>query len=413
MRVDDVPIEIANGPRAHARPSAGFAVDAMHAASPPAPLVAIESWSVTTVLGRGLLGTYRRLLDGDCIADHTRVADVRAPGRAAALARFVAGQLTCAGFSSGAAVVVGTSKGSVEDWFDPPPVTSTSDNPHGGLSVSGLGDIAAAVSRACRTNGPVLTVSAACASGLHALIRAAMMIRAGEVRQALVVATEASVHPLFLANFQRLGVLAQPGAGCRPFDRNRSGFYMSEAAAAVLLEAAEPDGSLRSRRAGFRRHRHLQDPVYIDRFALGGDATHLTGGDPGARVLRHLLHKVIDGRPVNLIHAHGTGTELNDATELAAIESAVGDSEGEPPVVYSHKAALGHSLGASGLVSVVLNCAAHTTGRVPPNARTTDPVPTRRVVIPPTPTERRIERSLAIAAGFGGPTAVVSLTSVP
>ena len=150
----------------------------------------------------------------------------------------------------------------------------------------------------------------------------------------------------------------------------------------------------------------------VERFALGGDATHLTGGDPDARLLRHLLHQVIDGRPVDLIHAHGTGTELNDATELAAIEATVGDGRTRP-VVYSHKAALGHSLGASGLLSVVLNCLSHTTGVIPPNVRTTDPLPTRRVTIPQTATRRPVRRSVAIAAGFGGPTAVVSLTSAP
>lgn len=275
--------------------------------------------------------------------------------------------------------------------------------------MSGLGDIAADLARVTRTRGPVLTVSAACASGLHALIRGAMMVRSGEVRQALVVATEASVHPLFLGSFQRLGVLARPGEGCRPFDRNRTGFYVTEAAAAVLLEAVEPDGSLRSRRATLRR-KHSRSPVFVDRFALGGDATHLTGGDPDARVLKHLLRRVIDGRPVDLIHAHGTGTEMNDATELAAIDETVIDQP-DPPVVYSHKAALGHSLGASGLLSVVINCLAHTAGRTPPNARTTDPLPARRVIIPRTVTERPVRRSVALAAGFGGPVAVVSLVS--
>jgi 3-oxoacyl-[acyl-carrier-protein] synthase II len=251
------------------------------------------------------------------------------------------------------------------------------------------------------TRGPLLTLSAACASGLHALIRAAMMIRSGEVRQAVVVATEASVHPLFLGSFQRLGVLAKPGAGCRPFDRNRTGFYMSEAAAAVLLNAANPDD------AG-------SASILFENFSLGGDATHLTGSDPDGRVLRHLLHKVLAGRPVDLIHAHGTGTLLNDETELAAIEAAVSVSNCDPeqrPAVYSHKAALGHSLGVSGLLSVILNCQSHATGVVPPNVRTTEPLPTRNVSIRQAITRRQISRSLAMAAGFGGPAAVVSLAT--
>ena len=85
--------------------------------------------------------------------------------------------------------------------------------------------------------GPRLIFSAACASGLHALIRGAMLIHSGEAKRVLVAAAEASIHPLFLGSFKRLGLLPRPGVGCRPFDLHRDGFLMSEAAAAVCLEA--------------------------------------------------------------------------------------------------------------------------------------------------------------------------------
>jgi 3-oxoacyl-[acyl-carrier-protein] synthase II len=383
--------------RAHGLESVGIALDARHVVRDAAPRVAITSWAARTAFG-DLSRTWDRLLQGHCIDDHARLTGCGETDRALALARAVTSRLAV---NPDAAVIVGTSKGSIEEWFSPPPVTPTSDKPSGGLRTSGLANIASTLAGDLGTRGPLLTLSAACASGLHALIRAVMMIRSGEVRQAVVVATEASVHPLFLGSFQRLGVLAQPGEGCRPFDRNRAGFYMSEAACAVLLEAANPDD------AGSRS-------IFVENFALGGDATHLTGSDPDGRVLRHLLHKVIAGRPVDLIHAHGTGTVLNDETELAAIEAAVSKSDPEQgPTVYSHKAALGHSLGASGLLSVVLNCQSHATGVVPPNVRTTEPLPTRNVTIGQTITRRQIARSLAMAAGFGGPTAVVSLMSSP
>jgi 3-oxoacyl-[acyl-carrier-protein] synthase II len=382
--------------QAHGLPSVGIALDARNVARDAAPRVAIKSTDARTAFG-DLSQTWTRLLQGDCIDDHARLTDCGETSRALALARAVTSKLAV---NDDAAVIMGTSKGSIEEWFSPPPTASTSDKPPGGLRTSGLADIVATIASDLGTRGPLLTLSAACASGLHALIRAAMMIRSGEVRQALVVATEASVHPLFLGSFQRLGVLAKPGAGCRPFDRNRRGFYMSEAACAVLLEAVDagavaPAGS-----------------IFVENFALGGDATHLTGGDPDGQLLRHLVHKVVAGRPVDLVHAHGTGTVLNDETELAAIESAVGQNDPERrPVVYSHKAALGHSLGASGLLSIVLNCQSHAAGVVPPNVRTTEPLPTRNVAIPQAITRRPIGRSLAVAAGFGGPTAVVSLTS--
>jgi 3-oxoacyl-[acyl-carrier-protein] synthase II len=301
----------------------------------------------------------------------------------------------------GAAVVVGTSKGTVESWMPGARGTGAACP-----SPEGLSDVAAALGSRFALRGPRLTVSAACASGLHALVRGAMLIQSGEARQALIVATEASVHPLFLGSFQRLGVLARPGVGCRPFDQHREGFVMSEAAAAVLLEAQNPAESPRLASHGLDE----ASPVYLDRFALGADATHLTGGDPEARVLRHLLSRVIDDRPVDLFHAHGTGTESNDPAELAAIESALGDRP-ERPALYSHKGALGHSLGAAGLLSVVLNCQAHATGVVPPNVQTRDPLPAPRIMVSREPVSKPVRRSIAVAAGFGGAIAAVSFTS--
>ena len=373
MRVVEAPIVT----QAHGTRSVGFELEKeTHRAS----RVALRSWGMITSFG-DLRSTWDALLEGRFISDHARCE-----GRVIELARATAAHVAKDRMNSSAALVVGTSKGSVENWLG------------GHVSPAGLADVAAAVADAADLHGPRLTVSAACASGLHAMVRGAMMIRSGEARQVLVVAAEASVHPLFLGSFHRLGVLARPGDGCRPFDRHRSGFYMSEAAAAVLLEASDDDDD------------DAHGTVFLDRFALAGDATHLTGGDPDARTLRYLLARVIDGRPVDLVHAHGTGTPLNDEAELAAIEAEVA-GQGTRPVVYSHKGALGHSLGAAGLVSVVVNCQAHAAGVVPPNVQTRDPLPTRRVVLSRGAVRRPVRRSVAVAAGFGGAMGAVSLVS--
>jgi 3-oxoacyl-[acyl-carrier-protein] synthase II len=373
--------DVVTRPKAHGEPSVGATRRAQSSR------VALRAWSMLTPFGDSR-ATWDALLSGQSIDDHARCDDVPGNPRASQLARRVAHATASHGLDDDAAVIVGTSKGSVEDWLA------------GALPPAGLADIAGTIATALRLQGPRLTVSAACASGLHALIRAAMMIRSGEARQALVVAAEASVHPLFLGSFQRLGVLAAPGAGGRPFDRNRSGFYMSEAAAAVLLEAEETEGE------------EIAGRVYLENFAMGGDAAHLTGGDPELRTLRHLLARVVDGRPVDLVHAHGTGTPTNDGAELAAIESAVIDQR-NPPSLFSHKGALGHSLGAAGLVSVVINCQAHATGIVPPNAHTREPLATSRLSLSTGIVRRPVRRSIAIAAGFGGATAVVGLRGAP
>lgn len=353
--------------------------------SDPTRSVVIQGIGACTPLGGTARQTWQSLLDGKFISDHAGAPiDLPMP-RVHGLALCAAREaIADAGWNEfrNVAVAVGTSKGPVESWLSFTPACA---------DVGDLSSIATHLSNELGlTQGPRLTFSAACASGLHALIRGAMLIQTDEAHRALIVAAESSIHPLFIGSFQRLGVLAPPGFGCRPMDVDRSGFLISEAAAAVCLERGE---------TGIR----------IDGFALGGDAEHLTRCDPGGRTLRRLLADVIGNRPVDLIHAHATGTKINDAVELAAIQSALPDSSGAKPILYSHKGALGHSLGAAGLVSIVLNYLAHKEGRVPPNARTRNPLPMDGLRFPAAIVESPIRRSIAIASGFGGPIAVVGM----
>ena len=285
------------------------------------------------------------------------------------------------------ALVVGTSKGPIKSWIDRHDIAP---------GLSGVAESLHPLMPFCNS----LTLSAACASGLHALIRGVLMIQNGEVDRVLVVAAEASVHPLFVGSFQRLGVLARPTVGCRPFDRDREGFLMSEAAAAVCLERG--DGGYAT----------------IDQFGFGGDSTNLVSSDPQAKTLRRLLKQVVASRSIDVIHSHGTGTVVNDAIELNAIESVTDTpSPGTPeegeggsdsqsrmlfggrnhprpnllqgyrekgpedaPILYSHKAAIGHSLGAAGLVAVVLNALMHRHGVVPGNVRTLNAMRSKMVI---------------------------------
>jgi len=352
--------------------------------------VAIAGAGLISALGNSADETWGQLVRGEFISDHSMVnkqwgCQSRVVGLALDAAREAAGE---AGWNDeeirSAGLVVGTSKGAIVDWIE------------NGSCGAGVGDVAFEVARELGIGfGPRLTISAACASGLLALIRGALMIKAGEAKRVLVVAAEASVHDLFIASFRRLGVLAKAGEGCRPFDQARTGFLMSEAGAAVCLESASDGGG---------------DDVLIENMAMGADATHLIGGDERASTLRALLEDVLDGRPVDLIHAHGTGTVQNDAMELSAVEDSVATFGGMRPALYSHKGALGHSLGAAGLVSVVINRMCHTKGVVPPGIGQRS-MSMSRVEMSQRAQNRAVQRSLAIAAGFGGAMGVVSLVT--
>ncbi len=350
----------------------------------------ITGLGLVTPLGGTARSTWDALLAGRFISDHVPMG--QEAGRIGALAEAAAQQaIDEAGWtaeilqSPGTALVVGTSKGRIIE-----NVKWKMENGEGApLSPFSIFHFPFSI----QTGGPRWTLSAACASGLHALIQGTMLLQGGQARRVLVVAAEASVHPLFLGSFRRLGVLASPEVGCRPFDREREGFLMSEAAAAVCLELPEDAGG--------------RECAVVEGMALGADAHHLTGVDPQGRVLQRCLERAAAGRPVDLVQAHGTGTASNDAVELAVIEGTLGN---DAPVLYSHKGALGHSLGASGLVSIVLNCLSHRHGLAPPNVRTLNPMPTR-LMLERQPVRRAISRSVALAAGFGGAVAAVGLRS--
>src|SRR5690606_13637693 len=144
---------------------------------------------------------------------------------AVAHARWDAGALA----DNETALIVGTSKGPVDAWVTALSHHQRPEMPtaHVELGLARVADdVAIGLGIGC---GPRMTISAACASGLHALARAALLMTSGACRRALVVAAESSLHELFIASFGRLGVLAPDDHGCRPFDRDRRGFLMSEA----------------------------------------------------------------------------------------------------------------------------------------------------------------------------------------
>lgn len=284
-------------------------------------------------------------------------------------------------------LVVGTSKGPIEDWIDQLNGKRTPNLTHG------VGQVAVDLAHELgHRNGPRLTLAGACASGLLALIRGVELIQQGTCDRVLVVAAEASTHALFEANFRRLGVLATPEECCRPFDTRRRGFFLAEAAAAVVI-SRNPIANVK--------------PIVIDATASFSDAHHLTGPDPSAAALTHALLQLGTEKHVDLIHAHGTGTMQNDPAELHAIRRAFVDR----PPVYSHKHAIGHTQGAAGLIAVVVNLRSHQEHLILGNTASTQAMPDLGNQLQTVPKQKQVKRSIAIAAGFGGSIACVSISN--
>jgi 3-oxoacyl-(acyl-carrier-protein) synthase len=282
--------------------------------------IVIDHISCTTPLGDTLDLTLRAIEQGERVVDEGRVKSLNDQSpRVWQLARCVIQQTNEVEVDF---TLLATSKGDADVWMTQgrPPTLAPS------LAPSSI-DLGGA--------SPVLTFSAACASGLVALAHAMWMLRAGHASRIRVVACESSFHPMFKGCFKRLGVLAEKGSPCEPFHPDGKGFVISESAACVVLGNRKP-------RAG---------DIVLQDATLLADAFHLTShradGSTFARAIENLSKNGIADR----VHAHATGTQA-DAVELSAIRQTLGDVE-----VWSHKRYLGHTLGASGLLATVLSCA--------------------------------------------------------
>jgi 3-oxoacyl-[acyl-carrier-protein] synthase II len=199
---------------------------------------------------------------------------------------------------------------------------------------------AIAVARAIGSMGPVLAPMAACATGIQSIARAVDLIRTGECQRAIAGAVEAPITPLTVAGFNRMGALAN--TGCYPFDEHREGLVLGEGGALFVLESSE-----------LARRRNAKIYGLISGFGLTNDAFHANSPELGgksaiAAVSQCLKRSNLTAVDIDFIHAHGTGTDLNDRHEALLIQKLFHQGV----AVSSTKGATGHTLGASGALGV-------------------------------------------------------------
>jgi 3-oxoacyl-[acyl-carrier-protein] synthase II len=254
--------------------------------------------------------------------------------------------------------------------------------------------------------GPNACITTACAAGSHAVGEAFRLIRYGFADVAIAGGTEASILPLTVAGFAQMQALTRnpdPSTACRPFDRDRDGFVLSEGAGALVLEEAD--------RAVARGARIYGE---VCGYGASADAHHITAPEPeglGAiQAIQAALEEAGEAADaVDYINAHGTSTPLNDAAETRAIKKSLGD-HAYRTAVSSTKSMTGHMLGAAGAVEAGVAALAIANGVAPPtvNYRTPDDECDLDYV----PNEARkldIRLALSNAFGFGGHNAVVAI----
>ena len=264
-----------------------------------------------------------------------------------------------------------------------------------------ISDIAAGqISMRNKLMGPNYATASACATSLHAIIDAWMLLQLDMADYMVCGGSEAAITPMSVGGFNAAKALSTyndaPEKASRPYDRDRDGFVMGEGAGSLILETLE---SARARGA----------KIYAELAGVGAsaDAHHLTAPHPegtGALYsMRSAFEKAgIAPDSIDYINTHGTATPLGDIAELKAIKKLFG-KHAYKLSISSTKSMMGHLLGAAGVVESIACLLAMENQIVPPtiNIENLDPEVDLDVT-PNTPNKREIEYVLNNGFGFGG-----------
>ena len=240
-------------------------------------------------------------------------------------------------------------------------------------------------------HGPKETLVMACASGAASIAMGADLIHAGVVSAALVGGVDALTRICFMG-FNSLRLL-DPDP-CRPFDRDRRGMSIGEAAAFLVLESAD-----RCRERGGRAHAQLLGA------GLTTDAHHVTAPHPEADGMIRSIAMALDAArmapgEIGYVNAHGTGTPQNDRVEALALRRVFGD---DGVLVSSTKSLVGHTMAAAGSVEAIATVLALQHGLLPPTVNLVHVDP--EIPFDCIPREARpapVAAALSNSFGFGG-----------
>lgn len=257
----------------------------------------------------------------------------------------------------------------------------------------------ALISMKYKLNGASFNISTACASSAYAMAVAKQFIESGLYDMVITGGISNIVSHETITGFNQLLAMSanpDPETACRPFTKNRDGFIMGEGSGAVILESEE---------SALKRNAHIYcefsgASMYDEAYNL---TAPLTDGQGMVESMKLAIENAgIAPEKINYINAHGTSTGLNDAYETAAIKEVFGSNAGNIPV-SSIKAAIGHTLGAGGVLEAIACINAIESGIIPPTIHYDEPAPECDLdYVPNTARKHHVDAALSNSFGFGG-----------
>lgn len=237
--------------------------------------------------------------------------------------------------------------------------------------------------------GPSYTVNAACASGTVAIGEAFRRIKDGYCTTAITGGVEclAEEKGAIMRGFDMLSTLTKSEDGHpMPFSKKRSGFLFNEGAGCILvleeMEAAKNRGA----------------DIYAEScgYECNSDGYNIVQMDESGEAISSLIQKLVKGKEIQYLNAHGTGTVLNDGIEAKVINKIFGDKQ---PYINSSKGILGHSIGASGALEAAISAYSIKNSKIHGNLLV-DPIDNLNLT--QDSTKANIEFALSTSYGFGG-----------
>jgi 3-oxoacyl-[acyl-carrier-protein] synthase I len=246
-----------------------------------------------------------------------------------------------------------------------------------------------------KLRGINFTISAACASGSHAIGLGYHFIKTG-LQESVITGGAQEINPLSMGNFDALSAFSshedEPEKASRPFDKDRDGLIPSGGAATVVLESLE---------SAEKRNANILAEVVGYGFSSNGEhISNPTVNGPVRSLLMALKDAGIPAAAVDYINAHATSTQAGDSSEARALVEVFGE---KAVPVSSTKSMTGHECWMAGASEIVYSMIMMQNGFIAPNINFQNPDDdSSKLDIVKTCTEKNINVFLSNSFGFGG-----------
>lgn len=246
-----------------------------------------------------------------------------------------------------------------------------------------------------KLKGINFTVSAACASGSHAIGLAYLFIKTG-LQDCIIAGGAQEINHLSMGNFDALAAFStlesEPAKASRPFDRNRDGLVPSGGAATVILESLE---------SAQKRGAPILGEIIGYGFSSNGEHISNPTVNGPVRSLRMAIKDAgLTAGEIDYINAHATSTQAGDASEAKAINEVFEDKK---PYVSSTKSMTGHECWMAGASEIVYSMLMMQNSFIAPNINFESPdEDSAKLNIVKSTLEKNINVFLSNSFGFGG-----------